>query len=283
MILRGGARGAGSFGALCVLTATLMTSAANAGSLYTIYDANSEAVFDPFSQAGHRDWLVDGIDHLQTEWFWVRIGGAGGEIPLNALTLIGVGTFDTNSSADNRHDTVSMLFREPGQSPRYEVELSFKLRGGYVGGLKSDLSEIVRVNNLTREPLDLHLFQYVDFDLDGTPGGDTVFFENANSVRQNGELTSLNETVVTPGSSHREANVYPATLNSLNDGNPTTLSDNSGPLMGDVTWAFQWDRSVIPGGSFIISKNKSVMVPEPTSIALLAIGMLIKRRAQRVS
>lgn len=285
MMLRGGARWAQNMGALCVLTALFLqpSTAQASGPLYTIWDGNSEAVFDPESEAGHRDWLVDGIDHLVNEWFWVRIGSTGGELSLDELDLVGVSTFDTNAFSDNRKDTISMLFREPGQSPSFEVELSFKLRGSATNSLESDLVEILRVNNLTRSPLDLHVFQYVDFDLDGTAGGDSVVFEDVNSVRQNGEASSLNETVVTPASSHREANLFPTTLASLNDGLPTTLNDNVGPVNGNVTWAFQWDRTVAGGGSFILSKTKSITVPEPTSMALLALGLLARRRTQRIA
>lgn len=285
MMLRGGARWAKKTGALCVLTALWLQPATVQASAptYSIWDGNSEAVFDPNSQAGHRDWLVDGIDHLVNEWFWVRVGSAGRELSLDQLDLVGVSTFDTNAFSDNRHDTISMLFRDSLQAPTFEVELSFKLRGSAANSLESDLVEILRVNNLTRSPLDLHVFQYVDFDLDGTPGGDSVVFEDVNSVRQTGEFSSLNETVVTPASNHREANLWPATLASLNDALPTTLNDNVGPVNGDVTWAFQWDRTVAANGSFILSKTKSITVPEPTSMALLALGLLAKRRTHRIA
>lgn len=285
MKLRGGARWGTKLTVLCAVTALWMQSSTVHASAptYSIWDGNSEAVFDPQSEAGHRDWLVDGIDHLVNEWFWVRIGSTGGELSLDELELVGVSTFDTNAFSDNRHDTISMLFRDSLQAPTFEVELSFKLRGSAANSLESDLVEILRVNNLTRSPLDLHVFQYVDFDLDGTAAGDSVTFEDVNSVRQTGEFSSLNETVVTPASSHREANLFPATLASLNDGSPTTLNDNVGPVNGNVTWAFQWDRTVAANGSFILSKTKSITVPEPTSMALLALGLLARRRMQRIA
>ena len=84
----------------------------------------------------------------------------------------------------------------------------------------------------------------------------------------------LTETVVVPAPSHHEANVFANTLNSLNDGNPTTLNDVNSAF-GDATWAFQWDTTIGAGGSFLISKDKQiVMVPEPVSVLLLGTAML---------
>ena len=83
--------------------------------------------------------------------------------------------------------------------------------------------------------------------------------------------------------SHREANLAPLTLNKLNDGAATTLSDTPigtviGP--GNVTWAYQWDFLLQPGGTFQISKDKQITpVPEPAAISLLIIlsGILFAR------
>jgi len=92
---------------------------------------------------------------------------------------------------------------------------------------------------------------------------------------------SLTETVATPAPDHHEGNIFPNTLVSLGDGAPTLLSDlpavggaTLGP--GDMTWAFQWDRTVGPGGSFTISKDKmlSVAIPEPSTLVLALLGLL---------
>jgi hypothetical protein len=58
-------------------------------------------------------------------------------------------------------------------------------------------------------------------------------------------------------------------------GSPTTLTGFAGPFTGDATWAFEWDRTLAPNKSLIISKNKQIeAVPEPTALWLLGGGLL---------
>ena len=89
--------------------------------------------------------------------------------------------------------------------------------------------------------------------------------------------------------SHHEAAFFPITLNKLNDGVPTTLSDTP-PIgvpvgSGDVTWAYQWDVLIQPGLTFQISKDKNVIniVPEPGACGLLSItaGLFLARSRKK--
>jgi hypothetical protein len=86
---------------------------------------------------------------------------------------------------------------------------------------------------------------------------------------------TFGETVLSPGANHGEAGLFPGTLNKLNDGVATTLSDNPGPVgPGDATWAFQWDFLIAPGSSALISKDKYIqLVPEPSALALISVGL----------
>jgi hypothetical protein len=143
------------------------------------------------------------------------------------------------------------------------------------------MGEQISIFNLTPSPLEFHFFQYADFDLSAA---DTAIFTNSNTVDQTGGGLRLSETVVTPVPSHREAALFPVTLNKLNDGLPTTLSDNAGAGPGDVTWAYQWDAVIPPSGTFLISKDKHIsLVPEPAAASLLCVaaGLLVARRRKR--
>ena len=150
------------------------------------------------------------------------------------------------------------------------------------------MGEQISITNTQASPLDFHFFQYADFDLGAA---DSTVFTNANSVRQFSPGSELTETVVTPVPAHRESAFFPVTLNKLNDGLPTNLSD-APPIgtvfgAGDVTWAYQWDVLLQPGQTFQISKDKNLsagpQVPEPTACSLLglAAGMLLARRQKR--
>ncbi len=47
-------------------------------------DDNSTAVFDLNSSDGMKDWTVDGVDHMQRQWFWYRVGSSGDGFKIGA-------------------------------------------------------------------------------------------------------------------------------------------------------------------------------------------------------
>src|SRR5262249_30256672 len=152
------------------------------------------------------------------------------------------------------------------------VTTAYDLGGNSPGSMRSDLSENVKIDNLTANVLNIHFFQYVDFDLNGSAAGDIAQILGGNTARQTKGSIVMSETVATPHPNHYEVNVFNSTLSSLNDGGPTTLNDNAGPSgPNDMTWAFQWDFSIPVGGTVNISKDKS-LVPEPASLGLMLIG-----------
>jgi hypothetical protein len=138
------------------------------------------------------------------------------------------------------------------------------------------MSEQISITNTTTEPLNLHFFQYTDFDVRGTPGDDSAVFTNVNAVDQFEGALRFTETVVTPSPSHRGIALVPITRNKLNDGVPTVLSDTPiGSLIGpgDLSWAYQWDLIIPRGVTIQISKDKSIRaVPEPGVFSLSPFG-----------
>jgi len=77
---------------------------------------------------------------------------------------------------------------------------------------------------------------------------------------------------VTGRPSHYEVGKASDLYGALTDGNPTTWTDVGGPVTnGDLAWSFQWDFTLAPGESYIISKDKDI-VPEPATLALLALA-----------
>ena len=85
--------------------------------------------------------------------------------------------------------------------------------------------------------------------------------------------------VVTPTPNEYEGDSSTNLLTKLTDNNPTTLLDSpaiGGPAgPGNMASAYEWDTTIQPGDTFIISNDQrldvpsSVLVPEPTTLALL--------------
>jgi hypothetical protein len=154
--------------------------------------------------------------------------------------------------------------------------VTYQLVGGTANSGVSSLSETINITNTGNTSLDLHFFQYVDFDLGGDSSGDYAYIHNDDSVVQyEPGQGSVTESTVNPAYDHFQLGVWPSIRNLLNDANPTTLSDSSSSLSNtDVTWAFQWDTVIGAGQSFQILKDKRfAAVPLPPA-ALAGLGLL---------
>lgn len=234
---------------------------------FTLTDLNSSAQIHDASQSGMSSWTVNGVNQLAQQWFWFRVGSTGGQSSIETLPLLAAAASDTNGNGQN--DT---LFLSYGSTTGLQIDVRYTLRGTASSG--SDMQEQINItNNSTTSTLDLHFFQYSNFDLNGTPAGDTVSLINANTIRQSKTAALISETVTTPAANHYELGLTtdsPNTLFRLNNVNGLTLSDGAttrGP--GDATWAFQWDQSLAPGASLQISKDKNLAIPEPGTSALI--------------
>jgi hypothetical protein len=149
--------------------------------------------------------------------------------------------------------------------------------------------ETITVLNTSGAALNFSLFQYSNFDLLGTPGGDTVTFTGWDAVKQTEGVFGIQEGIIQPTASFREAALtgLGGTLDKLANVANYDLNNIGGPLSGDVTWAFQWDYLIPDGQSLDVYKDKTLIapqVPEPTSTMLLAVGvgaLALRRRMAR--
>ena len=63
--------------------------------IHTLTSGNSTVEIDPSTIRGVQGWIVDGVPQLAQQWYWLRLGSSGPEIPLNSLgppLVTGVGS-----------------------------------------------------------------------------------------------------------------------------------------------------------------------------------------------
>jgi len=246
--------------------------------VYTLTDANSTATVSPNTQAGMSSWVVDGVNQLNQQWFWYALNN-------NAPASI-----DTISAANVTPSGANEITTAYGGTG-FNLSVDYTLTGGAHGSGVSDMGEAIRINNTTAAPLSFHFYEYSDFDLQGVPGPSIVSLTGPrgafNDAYQTAGNLALTETVVAPSANYAEANTEGgpgSTLARLNGGTPGFHLNDNTLAAGNVTWAFEWDLTIAPGGTALISKDKylqTTVVPEPAAWALLPLGGLMAFVAQR--
>lgn len=234
------------------------------------------------ANAGVVGWSTDGVNSLNDQRFFYRIGNAS-EALVQSISSTPAVIFTQVPNVLSKLDVTYA-------NATFSVQTLFVLTGSTAGSGKSGLSETITVKNLSGANLDFHLFQYSNFDLWGVPGGQTAQF-SFDGIGQPYQVSqtdgSRTVTEIINGSSapigHYEASPAFATLTSLTDGAPTTLGDIASAGPGDMTFTYQWDVVLAPDQTLTISKLMNI-VPEPSMATLIVAGfsvMLARRRTQK--
>ncbi|MBX7135559.1 MAG: PEP-CTERM sorting domain-containing protein [Fimbriimonadaceae bacterium] len=245
---------------------TLLVGSANAVT-FTLTDGNALVNGDDVDLL--YNWFTDGVDDLFNEDYYFRIG----QNPEDQVSSLG-GAVVTQFAAN----IANVRF----QNAVVAFDITYTLAGGAPGSGTSDILEVVRVQNKTDQALDFHLFEYDDFDLNATAGGDNARLVNSSTIEQwEANTTALVGSV--PPFDRWEIAAFPTIFNKLNDGVADNLSNATTPIgPGDLSFAMQWDRTIAARGTFIMSKNKRIeVVPEPATLAALGLGALALFRRRR--
>ncbi|HZQ47170.1 MAG TPA: PEP-CTERM sorting domain-containing protein [Verrucomicrobiae bacterium] len=241
----------------------------------TLSDGNSSVTLNLTGPgAGMDSWMVDGQNQLNLQWFYFRAGSTATAASVGSLPLLSAPVQPTAAS-------LNTTYLSAGQ---FSLQVVYSLVGGAPGSGTADLTEQIKIQNLTSAPLAFNFFQYANFQLGGPAlaNSQTVQLETNrkglyNEALVGAEGIALTENVdsaISPGASNGEAGLGPNTLNHIRGTAGYNLDNhrNSGP--GDATWALQWTNSIAANGTLIISKDLNIAgVPEPAAWALLSLGL----------
>ncbi|MFO1476847.1 MAG: PEP-CTERM sorting domain-containing protein [Verrucomicrobiota bacterium] len=239
----------------------------------TLTSGTSTAMVDVDSSLGMYHWDVSGQNQLNRQWFYYQVNGSGPS-PVNAI------------SAANWSQPTANSLNTVYNNGLYNVSIGYTLIGQSAG--LADINEDISIQNTSGGTLTFTFFQYSDFNLGGTPGGDTVTMDNYDAFQQKG-TTAIVEGIIDPAADHFEANTIGgpgSTLARLNGVSPVALLDFTS-ASGDVSWAYEWDLTLENGQTALILKDKALsvqLIPEPSSLAIAGVGLAawaIRRRSAR--
>jgi hypothetical protein len=279
-------RNARRAGLIAIAALMLLGVGGKAYGLLFLQDQNSSVTIDPNSQHGMFDWIIDGVnlapvygavggDDDYRQWFWYRVGNTP-EASIDTLNLNSALAYA--SPPTGPINTAYLSYSTP---VGLKFEITYTLNGSLAGSGQSDIGEQIRITNNGSLATPLSFYQYSDFMLDApVVGNEVITFLNANTVQETGASGYILETVHTPVAQHQEAEAFPVTINKLNDLAAGNLVDNLSAT-GDVTWAYQWDYTLAPNQSVLISKDKLAVVPEPSTVLLAIVGLLGVSLARR--
>jgi len=219
---------------------------------------------------GLSNWMIDGVNQLQSQWFYYSIGAS----PVSAINSIAPWTPPTLQGVGGNSPILSETYANANSS----LTTKYTLNSGQVGSHTASLGIALTFQNLTGASEVVNLFQYANFGLAGGTTGQVVNFPGTgfpytvNQAAPSG--TTLHGTLsLNGGTVGLVAGLFDGTDFGLLGGsanfNSTTLS--AGP--GNVNFGYEFSATLAPNASITVSELLAV-VPEPSSVALMAFGTL---------
>lgn len=262
---------------------------ASAASAQTITAGNARFIFNSSTTVGSADLRTNagtGNDGVFQNWWWFRVGAATAETRFPWSTAGGNGVVGPA-------DTLTKSMPGLGGGA-FDAVMKYVITDpdGAGSNNTANIAATMQINNISAAPLTISIFNYVDIDIPSvtSASGDMVAFapqggDGANDRRmritdpafagQFGEFYGQNVSAfqVVPFTS------LPASLDNATLTNLTNTGVPGGPL--DMTAAYQWNLVIPVGGSATILEAFSlntIAVPEPATMALLALGGFLARR-----
>jgi hypothetical protein len=246
--------------------------------VYTMSNGGSTATVNVGNNGvlGMNSWTVGGVNgsQLNQQWFWYSVNSAVQQ-PINTIGAPAVVNF---SSPASPIDNLGVQY----QNAQLTVQVQYILSGNGANSGSADMVENLSIVNNSASSINLSFYQYSNFNLfqnnlnsvslSSGPGGYTGALQTTGGPGGNG----IAEVIDAPLANYGEAALAGQTLGELNGPSYYTLNDNASAGPGDVTWAFQWNVNLAANATFNITKDKGLsiqLVPEPSSLALIALGI----------
>ena len=186
-------------------------------------------------------------DHMFQNWWWYRTGTDTREFALSNLTAF----------EQPQANTVSLTYEESGL--RYEINYTLTDAGDNQAVVVAQLT----IANTTSTPITLNLFNYSDFDMDGSLGGDQAELVRPDYMRVYETNTAHIVAAETPFA--WQIGAFPSVRNLLTDTDIDNLNNSGSPFgPGDFTGAFQWQFTLRDGESRSTAIALTINVEPPS-------------------
>jgi uncharacterized Zn-binding protein involved in type VI secretion len=186
-------------------------------------------------------------DHMFQNWWWYRTDSDTREFALSNLTAF----------EQPQANTVSLTYAEGGLT--YEITYTLSDPGDNQAVVVAQLT----IANTTSTPITLNLFNYSDFDMDGSFGGDRAELVRPGYIRVYETNTAHIVTAETPFA--WQISAFSDVRDLLTDTDIDDLNNSGSPFgPGDFTGAFQWQYTLNAGASRSLQLLLTLNVEPPT-------------------